>query len=140
MNKPQQPSLDDLGLGDPINVQKMVSKMPAIKSDPPRRPPASPPRSPVRQPAAQAPRPIPPQRSSYPWLTSYIVWMRVLGVIGNVYFLMIAVASAASPEEYSLMDAIIGILSSNFLFVVASLVQLALDAKSDLATIAERPR
>lgn len=125
-------NLDDLGLGGTIDVEKRVKEMPPIEFQQPVARPA-------KQQSAPAPKQVPqPKRVEYPWLVMYMQWLRFAGFVGNVIFIVVAFVAVATGDLGLFVEGIFGVLCCNFLFVIAALVQLALDAKSDLSTVARK--
>ena len=79
-----------------------------------------------------------PKPEPYPWLRRYIVWLNVCGGGGNLVGAVMIIFGIATMDLDTFLQGIVYVLTFSFLFVIASLVQLALDAKADLATIAQK--
>jgi hypothetical protein len=144
------PTLADLGLDDVVDVKKLIKqkvRLPDASLAPIEEPNASLAATEELPPLRPLPKPSPRPRKkrvvqptsevrSYPWLFAYMRWLKYAGIVGNIVCFIWLMIALFSLDGAMAMEAVFTSFGFNFLFVIAALVQLAVDAKADLASIA----
>ena len=130
--KKQNVSLEDLGLDEPAKLDSSRASQP-IQAE------AAPPQLPLRRPIPFTP-PATEPALSYPRLRSYIAWAAWLSKQGHYLGAVMMLLSAVRNSDVLFAGGFCGLMASMVAFASANLLQIAIDAKDDLLTIAKNSR